>query len=64
MYMNIPMLHSLLMFTGRLYYLQTKDYPGYNFVSLILGPLGNTQKWMEAVRFFYTWSCYMFIFCS
>ncbi len=28
---------------------QVKDYPGYNFIGLILGPRGNTQKRMEAV---------------
>lgn len=29
---------------------QVKDYPGYNFIGLILGPRGNTQKRMEQVR--------------
>lgn len=28
-------------------YLPVKQYPGYNFVGLILGPRGNTQKRME-----------------
>jgi len=28
-------------------YLPVKEYPGYNFVGLILGPRGNTQKRME-----------------
>ncbi|KAL3699761.1 hypothetical protein R1sor_017783 [Riccia sorocarpa] len=29
-------------------YIPVKDYPGYNFIGLILGPRGNTQKRMEA----------------
>ena len=28
---------------------QVRDYPGYNFIGLILGPRGNTQKRMEQV---------------
>eukprot|EP00850_Spirogloea_muscicola_P024239 SM000510S17644 [mRNA] locus=s510:1795:5649:- [translate_table: standard] len=28
-------------------YIPVKDYPGYNFIGLILGPRGNTQKRME-----------------
>lgn len=28
-------------------YIPSKEYPGYNFVGLILGPCGNTQKRME-----------------
>jgi splicing factor 1 len=31
-------------------FIPVKDYPGYNFIGLILGPRGNTQKRMEAVR--------------
>jgi splicing factor 1 len=27
-----------------------EDYPGYNFIGLIIGPRGNTQKRMERVR--------------
>jgi hypothetical protein len=27
------------------------EYPGYNFVGLILGPEGNTQKRLEEVSF-------------
>jgi len=26
------------------------EYPGYNFIGLIIGPRGNTQKRMERVR--------------
>ncbi|KAL2652141.1 hypothetical protein R1flu_020269 [Riccia fluitans] len=29
-------------------YIPVKDYPGYNFIGVILGPRGNTQKRMEA----------------
>ncbi|OAE25758.1 hypothetical protein AXG93_4368s2180 [Marchantia polymorpha subsp. ruderalis] len=29
-------------------YIPVKDYPGYNFIGLILGPRGNTQKRLEA----------------
>ena len=29
-------------------YIPTKDYPGYNFFGLIIGPRGRTQKEMEA----------------
>ncbi|CAM6032548.1 unnamed protein product [Sphagnum compactum] len=29
-------------------FIPVKDYPGYNFIGLILGPRGNTQKRMEA----------------
>ncbi|KAJ7259609.1 hypothetical protein O6H91_Y409000 [Diphasiastrum complanatum] len=28
-------------------FIPTKDYPGYNFIGLIIGPRGNTQKRME-----------------
>ncbi|CAM9165346.1 unnamed protein product, partial [Chrysoparadoxa australica] len=28
-------------------YIPTKEYPGYNFIGLIIGPRGNTQKRME-----------------
>lgn len=28
-------------------YIPIKDYPGYNFIGLIIGPRGNTQKRME-----------------
>ncbi|CAN0309097.1 unnamed protein product, partial [Discosporangium mesarthrocarpum] len=28
-------------------YIPTSDYPGYNFIGLIIGPRGNTQKRME-----------------
>ena len=28
-------------------YVPVKDYPGYNFIGLIIGPRGNTQKRME-----------------
>lgn len=27
-----------------------EEYPGYNFIGLIIGPRGNTQKRMERVR--------------
>ncbi len=32
---------------SRKLYIPTKDYPGYNFIGLIIGPRGNTQKRME-----------------
>lgn len=28
-------------------YIPQKDYPGYNFIGLIIGPRGNTQKRMQ-----------------
>ncbi|EFJ27692.1 hypothetical protein SELMODRAFT_77639, partial [Selaginella moellendorffii] len=28
-------------------YIPSKEYPGYNFIGLIIGPRGNTQKRME-----------------
>lgn len=31
-----------------------EDYPGYNFIGLIIGPRGNTQKRMERVG---VWWC-------
>jgi splicing factor 1 len=32
---------------SRKLYIPIKDYPGYNFIGLIIGPRGNTQKRME-----------------
>ncbi len=32
---------------SRKLYIPTKDHPGYNFIGLIIGPRGNTQKRME-----------------
>ncbi|XP_050385693.1 splicing factor-like protein 1 [Argentina anserina] len=32
---------------NRKLYIPMKDYPGYNFIGLIIGPRGNTQKRME-----------------
>ena len=29
-------------------FLNTKDYPGYNFIGLVIGPRGKTQKELEA----------------
>eukprot|EP00887_Chlorella_sp_A99_P001571 scaffold8.g1571.t1 len=31
-------------------FIPLKDYPGYNFIGLIIGPRGNTQKRMQARR--------------
>jgi hypothetical protein len=33
-----------------------EEYPGYNFIGLIIGPRGNTQKRMERVRKLVDWS--------
>lgn len=32
---------------GSQVYIPQKDYPGYNFIGLIIGPRGNTQKRMQ-----------------
>ncbi|GLE11357.1 hypothetical protein PINS_up023737 [Pythium insidiosum] len=32
---------------SRKIYIPIKEYPGYNFIGLIIGPRGNTQKRME-----------------
>ena len=29
-------------------FIPLKDYPGYNFIGLIIGPRGNTQKRMQS----------------
>lgn len=29
-------------------FIPQKDYPGYNFIGLIIGPRGNTQKRMQS----------------
>jgi splicing factor 1 len=29
-------------------FIPTRDYPGYNFIGLIIGPRGNTQKRMQS----------------
>lgn len=34
-----------------------EEYPGYNFIGLIIGPRGNTQKRMERVRRGGDWGC-------
>ncbi len=33
--------------SGAQVYIPQKDYPGYNFIGLIIGPRGNTQKRMQ-----------------
>lgn len=33
---------------SRKIFIPLKDYPGYNFIGLIIGPRGNTQKRMQA----------------
>lgn len=32
-----------------MFLLQVKEYPGYNFIGLIFGPAGDTQKRFEKV---------------
>jgi hypothetical protein len=40
------------------------DYPGYNFIGLIIGPRGNTQKRMEKVRRQMCWVAAWVMFVS
>ena len=35
------------LWAGSQVYIPQKDYPGYNFIGLIIGPRGNTQKRMQ-----------------
>lgn len=42
--------------------LQVKDYPGFNFISLLYGPGSDTQKRLEKVRdnFYLLYQPYLF----